>query len=200
MSRAEKRANLRLDFGTSGGRSRKPGQRDDNSNPETTENYKVKFCKAPREFYNGPDESTALGQEYAALNAVTSDEEDDQNEASDPNRIKTRYPPRRDGHRYDPKWHGDIPEPYSPKPRTASIIEADTSSPHAITSDREEEVAVAPLRADEEEDDLMERGRRVLTLEAARIVDTDPEGLGRVGGVLFKNKNTELMKVCREAL
>lgn len=115
MSRAEKRANLRLDFGTSGGRSRKPGQRDDNSNPETTENYKVllllllfpdgpvvgqvKFCKAPREFYNGPDESTALGQEYAALNAVTSDEEDDQNEASDPNRIKTRYPPRRDGHR-----------------------------------------------------------------------------------------------------
>lgn len=60
---------------------------------------KVKFCKPPRQFYNGPDESTALGQEYAALNAVTSDEEDDQNEASDPKRIKKRYPSRKDGHR-----------------------------------------------------------------------------------------------------
>ncbi|KAF4707632.1 hypothetical protein FOZ63_027158, partial [Perkinsus olseni] len=196
MSRAEKRANLRLDFGTSGGRSRKPGQRDDNPNPDTTDNYKVKCCKPPRQFYNGPDESTALGQEYAALNAVTSDEEDDQNEASDPKRIKARYPSRRDGHRYDPRWHGDIPEPHLPKPRTSSVIinYADTSAGIA-TNDEEPEVAKA-----DDAGDLMERGRRVLTHEAVRIVEADPDGLGRVNGALFKNKNAELMKACRKAL
>ncbi|EEQ98097.1 hypothetical protein Pmar_PMAR002376 [Perkinsus marinus ATCC 50983] len=204
MSRAEKRANLRLDLGTSGGRSRKPGQRDDNPNPDTAENYNVKFCKPPRQFYNGPDESTALGQEYAALNAVTSDEEDDQNEASDPKRIKKRYPSRKDGHRYDPNWHGEIPEPSLPKPRTCSIIDADnTALPNAatggiISDPRPEGPAVAD--EDEEEDDLMERGRRVLILEAVRMIETDPDGLGRVNGVLFKNKNAELMKACRAAL